>query len=998
VSGQVFGWYTDHPGAVIDVNFTNGGSGSNLARAQYRVVDGPGNANWANVSQAPQSDYTDAWEIPWYDLAQGNNTVELRVFDVAGNMDATVDVIYVLKDTQNPTLVVNKDDYGWWTADPGDVIDVDFHNGGDGSALDYAGYMPGGASNWTIIFDDDVEDYLLNWSVDFDTLDEGENTVYLCVFDSSGQEDTTSDAIYIRKDTLPPLVKYGTDTFGWYTKDPGAAIDVNFGNGGSGSLLARAQFRVGNSTGWTNIFNNTLANHGGNWAVPWDWLVEGENLIDVRVFDVAGWEDNTTDTIRVLKDITPPTVAVNSVNYGWYSEDPGAVVDVDFTDGGGGAPIIRAEYTFEDEAEWHTIFDEPNGTTSFTENWTIDWELAPEGVRMVYIRVFDAAGQEDLTDDYVLFMKDTSLPRITVYRESYGWYDADPGDKIDVDFTNGGEGSPLSYAASWVEEGGEKEDNGDGDGRAAPDAGMPAQPWYIFQTGMGELGPTVFRDDWGVPFDEMPEGACTLRLYVEDMGGNGATDTIEFKKDTLPPEVVDLRTPDDGDTTTRTKQPMAWYDTTDVASGVTGYILEVSTSQLFIDTLVQVSQEETTFTPADHLDLGVYYWRVSAVDMFDHRSNWSEVWSFEVISGDTEGVNDPPVADAGPDEEVNVGQTVRFDGSASRDPEGGSLKFFWDFDGEGTSTAVAPFFPFWDAGTYTITLTVADSEGLEGSDTVVITVVEVTDDQDGDGIPDQWEAINSLDPQDSADGEADADGDGYTNKDEYDAGTDPWDAMSRPEWAIVEDDPEDTGDGTDGGDGDDGDGQPGLKSSDKGFDTDSMFFWLFLIIIICAIIAIMAGVVSARGKKKKEEETRRRLAKERERRAGEMARFQADEDRRILEGRHRHGRVGGPDLRRPGRRFRAEAQGQAALRPEEATIGQGSQERQGCPGQGGEGGAGQGPPSKGETRQGPTREGEARQSAPREGPSGQGEGRGEERHGPAAPETQKEGGAPGRGR
>jgi hypothetical protein len=40
-------------------------------------------------------------------------------------------------------------------------------------------------------------------------------------------------------------------------------------------------------------------------------------------------------------------------------------------------------------------------------------------------------------------------------------------------------------------------------------------------------------------------------------------------------------------------------------------------------------------------------------------------------------------------------------------------------------------------------------------------------DSDHDGMPDAWERARGFDPRDAADGAEDADGDGYTNLEEY---------------------------------------------------------------------------------------------------------------------------------------------------------------------------------------------------------------------------------------
>lgn len=63
-------------------------------------------------------------------------------------------------------------------------------------------------------------------------------------------------------------------------------------------------------------------------------------------------------------------------------------------------------------------------------------------------------------------------------------------------------------------------------------------------------------------------------------------------------------------------------------------------------------------------------------------------------------------------------------------------------------------------------------------DDLQITTTRPVADNDGDGLPDEWEIANGLDSKDSTDALQDADGDRFTNFEEYFAGTDPHDSNS----------------------------------------------------------------------------------------------------------------------------------------------------------------------------------------------------------------------------
>ena len=110
------------------------------------------------------------------------------------------------------------------------------------------------------------------------------------------------------------------------------------------------------------------------------------------------------------------------------------------------------------------------------------------------------------------------------------------------------------------------------------------------------------------------------------------------------------------------------------------------------------------------------------------------------------------------------------------DPEGTVVSYLWDFgDGE-TTTGSSGSHTYSTIGTYTASVTATDSDGYSASQSQTITVStqHTNPDTDNDGLPDSWE--NNYFGGLSQTASGDYDGDGYSNLEEYNDGTDPTDA------------------------------------------------------------------------------------------------------------------------------------------------------------------------------------------------------------------------------
>ena len=95
-------------------------------------------------------------------------------------------------------------------------------------------------------------------------------------------------------------------------------------------------------------------------------------------------------------------------------------------------------------------------------------------------------------------------------------------------------------------------------------------------------------------------------------------------------------------------------------------------------------------------------------------------------------VNDPPVANAGPDQAVRVRDTVTLDGTASSDVDGNAMTYRWTLvqvpahskAALANATSVNPTFKADKAGTYVVSLVVNDGTVDSAPATVTITATK----------------------------------------------------------------------------------------------------------------------------------------------------------------------------------------------------------------------------------------------------------------------------------
>jgi len=95
----------------------------------------------------------------------------------------------------------------------------------------------------------------------------------------------------------------------------------------------------------------------------------------------------------------------------------------------------------------------------------------------------------------------------------------------------------------------------------------------------------------------------------------------------------------------------------------------------------------------------------------------------------SESNNQSPVANAGGAYNGIISQNVPFAGNGSIDPDGSIVSYSWNFGDGGTASGVAPTHAYPTIGTYTVTLTVTDNLGAQGSASTSVVITSSSSDQ-----------------------------------------------------------------------------------------------------------------------------------------------------------------------------------------------------------------------------------------------------------------------------
>ncbi|MGE3062915.1 MAG: T9SS type A sorting domain-containing protein, partial [bacterium] len=139
------------------------------------------------------------------------------------------------------------------------------------------------------------------------------------------------------------------------------------------------------------------------------------------------------------------------------------------------------------------------------------------------------------------------------------------------------------------------------------------------------LKATITDTTWTQPAG-LTDGQYVWYVIASDSAGNTTQSTQRdtFYLDAVLPTPPVLLSPANG-TNETVLNALIWRKSTDAYPGISGYKVQIDEDSLF-GSPDSVLTADTSYTPV--LTEGRYYWRVKAINLFSHESEWSAMWSF----------------------------------------------------------------------------------------------------------------------------------------------------------------------------------------------------------------------------------------------------------------------------------------------------------------------------------------------------------------------------------
>jgi len=394
-------------GGTVTVEWTGSEGGSGIDHYEIKIDDG----SWIDVGTDTNYTFTG--------LSEGDHTVYVRAFDIAGNFGAD-SVSFTITSAPPEVEILNPANNSYVAGNVSLVISAS-----DDIAVDTVKLFIDGVlvQNWTGAGTFTYYWYTPNYG-------DGDHNVTVWVNDSSGNE--VSKYYNYTVDNTLPTVQISNPTQNEYLISSDVTVTW-IGNDNYG--IDHYEICL-DSGSWIDVGLNTSHTFTG--------IGDGKHNVSVLVYDKAG--NSNVDLVTFFVDTTPPTVNITSPTDGQWSNIENITIIWTGDDATSGIDYFEIRcYNLSWDSGWINV-----GTdTSYTFTNLADGQYTAE------VRVYDNAGNVGV--DSVNFGVDTVSPTVSISSPTDGGYVQ--SSDVEVQWTGSDNPSGIDHyevkldTGSWIDVG-----------------------------------------------------------------------------------------------------------------------------------------------------------------------------------------------------------------------------------------------------------------------------------------------------------------------------------------------------------------------------------------------------------------------------------------------------------------------------------------------------------------------------------------------------------------